>query len=232
MCIKWPKSKGVMTCEDRCETTNRILSLGDDDKVNCDKRESRPKDWFTAERVSVELIADTGSKYTNIPEDVFMKNWLQLELMATDICSGGYQGEEIEILGFFSTVISFKTRETFGKVYVAESRPPILGWMHQYDLNIIVNSRGTEQILIVDDVDVNVILEQPEAELSFTQRLGNNRREPGVGSGVMNMGSAEPPGWEESDDPPPAPSTDSEDPQERLKARRMRVAERQEAKRR
>ncbi|KAJ1181401.1 hypothetical protein NDU88_006608 [Pleurodeles waltl] len=141
-----------------------------DDNVVSDRRESRPKAWFTVEGVSVELIVDTGSKYTIIPKDVFMKNWPHLELTDKDICLGGYQGEEIEILGYFSTVICFKTREAFGKVYVAESGPPILGWMHQYDLNIIVDPRGMEQILIVDDVDVNVILE--EVKEVFREELG------------------------------------------------------------
>ncbi|KAJ1200891.1 hypothetical protein NDU88_004712 [Pleurodeles waltl] len=169
MCAEWPKSKGVAACEDRCELTDRILSLGDDNVVS-DRRESRPKAWFTVERVSVELMVDTGSKYTSIPKDVFMKNWPHLELTNKDICPGGYQGEEIEILGYFSTVNCFKMRETFGKVYVAESGPPILGWMHQYDLNIIVNPTGMEQILIVDDVDVNVILK--EVKEVFHEELG------------------------------------------------------------
>ncbi|KAJ1179875.1 hypothetical protein NDU88_005108 [Pleurodeles waltl] len=79
-------------------------------------------------------------------------------------------GEEIEILGFFSTVIGFKSRETFGKVYVAESGPPILGWMHNNNLNIIVNPRGKEQILVVVDGDVNVILE--EMGEVFREELG------------------------------------------------------------
>ncbi|KAJ1218861.1 hypothetical protein NDU88_006433 [Pleurodeles waltl] len=161
MCVEWSKSKGV---------ADRILSLGEDDKVYRGKRESRPKAWFTFGKVSVELMVDTGSKYTIIPKDIFKKNWPQLELKSKDICPGGYQGEEIEILGFFSTVIGFKSRETFGKVYVAESGPPILGWMHQYDLNIIVNPRGKEKIWVVHDGDVNVILE--EVGEVFREELG------------------------------------------------------------
>ncbi|KAJ1190784.1 hypothetical protein NDU88_000103 [Pleurodeles waltl] len=82
----------------------------------------------------------------------------------------GYHREEIEILGFFPTAIGFKSRETFGKVYVAESGPQILGWRHQYDLNIIVNPRGKEQILVVDDGDVNAILE--EVGEVFREELG------------------------------------------------------------
>ncbi|KAJ1154795.1 hypothetical protein NDU88_007538 [Pleurodeles waltl] len=170
MCAEWPKSKSVAACEDRCELTDRIRSIGGDDNVVSDKRESRPKAWFTVQRASVELMVDTGSKYTIISKEVFMKNWPHLERTAKDICPGGYQGKEIEILGSFSFVICFKTRETFWKVYVAESGPPILGWMHQYDLNIIVNPRGSEQILIVDDVDGNVILE--EVKEVFREELG------------------------------------------------------------
>ncbi|KAJ1177565.1 hypothetical protein NDU88_002818 [Pleurodeles waltl] len=168
MCAEWSKPKGVAVCEDRGEMVDRILSLGEDDKVYRGKRESRPKTLFTVGKVSVELMVDTGSKYTFIPKHIFMKNWPQLELKA--ICPGGYQGEEIEILGFFPTVICFKSRETFGKVYVAESGPPVLGWMTQYDLNIIVNPRGKEQILVVDDGDVNAILE--EVGEVFREELG------------------------------------------------------------
>ncbi|KAJ1152910.1 hypothetical protein NDU88_005684 [Pleurodeles waltl] len=170
MCAEWSNLKGVAVCEDTGEMVDRILSLGEDDKVYRGKRESTPKAWFTVEKVSVELMVDTGSKYTIIPKDIFVKNWPQLELKSKDICHGGYQGEEIEILGFFSTVISFKSRETFAKVYVAESGPPILGWMHQYDLNIILNPRGKEQILVVDDGDVSAILE--EVEEVFRAELG------------------------------------------------------------
>ncbi|KAJ1171425.1 hypothetical protein NDU88_003287 [Pleurodeles waltl] len=32
-----------------------------------------------------------------------------------------------------------------GKLYVAADGPPILGWLHQYDLNIVVNPWGTKQ---------------------------------------------------------------------------------------
>ncbi|KAJ1180553.1 hypothetical protein NDU88_005774 [Pleurodeles waltl] len=110
MCAEWPKSKDVAACEDRCEPTDHILSLGEDDKVVSDKRESRPKAGFTVERVSVELMVDTGSKYTIIPKDIFMRNWSQLELTTKDICPGCYQVKEIEILGFFSTVICFKNK--------------------------------------------------------------------------------------------------------------------------
>ncbi|XP_078506107.1 dynein regulatory complex protein 1-like [Lissotriton helveticus] len=46
------------------------------------------------------------------------------------------------------------------------------------------------------------------------------------------MASTGPEDWQETYEPPPAPTTDSEDQQERLLARRIRVAERQEAKRR
>ncbi|KAJ1137881.1 hypothetical protein NDU88_004277 [Pleurodeles waltl] len=55
-------------------------------------------------------------------------------------------------------------------VYVADDRPPILGWVRQHGLNIVTDPHSNDKVLIVDDLSVEEILS--EANEVFDERLG------------------------------------------------------------
>lgn len=89
---------------------------------------------------------------------MFDRYWSGRPLLPKDINPAGYNGESIDLLHYFLASISFSTRSTEGKVYVAKDGPPILGWIQQYDLHIVVNPRAPSQVMIVEDDSLEEIL--------------------------------------------------------------------------
>lgn len=53
---------------------------------------------------------------------------------------------------------------------MAESGPPILGWVHQYDLHIIINPHAPNQIMVVENWRLDDIIK--DAEWVFRNEMG------------------------------------------------------------
>ncbi|KAJ1168777.1 hypothetical protein NDU88_000691 [Pleurodeles waltl] len=131
---------------------------------------SRPTAVFKVCEKDVELMIDSGSMYTIIPERVFKVHWQDVNLIPKDINLGGYQGESIDILGYMEGNIRYGSRCTTGKVYVSMEGPPILGWMHQFDLKIMLHPRAPNQVLVVDELTLERVLSG--AEKVFCKKFG------------------------------------------------------------
>ena len=72
------------------------------------------------------------------------------------------------------TNIVFEGRSVHGKVYVAESSPPILGWRHQYDLHIFLDPRAIPHVFTIES-DVSLEQVQLDNALVFSISLQNLR---------------------------------------------------------
>ncbi|KAJ1184536.1 hypothetical protein NDU88_001342, partial [Pleurodeles waltl] len=115
-------------------------------------------------------MVDSGSLYTIVPKSIWVENWSEVSLLPKDISPRGYQGSKINVLGYFESSIVFKLRSIEGKMYVADCGPPILGWVHQYDLHIVIDPHSVDKMLIVDVVSLDKILNG--AKDVFEERLG------------------------------------------------------------
>ncbi|KAJ1129809.1 hypothetical protein NDU88_008174 [Pleurodeles waltl] len=133
-------------------------------------RENRPKGIFTIAVKKVELMVESGSLYTLIPKSLWIELWHEVSLLPKDINPRGYQGVEIDVLGYFIYHIEFGHRCVKGKIYVAESGPPVLGWEHQFDLHFIIDPYSNIKILMVEDECLEKILE--DAKAVFDKKLG------------------------------------------------------------
>ncbi|KAJ1214286.1 hypothetical protein NDU88_001909 [Pleurodeles waltl] len=133
-------------------------------------REARPKSTFSVMGKNIELMVDLGSLYAIVPKSMWFENWPEVSLLPKYINPRGYQGAKINVLGYFVSSITFKSRNVEGKVYVADSGPLILGWAHQYDLHIVMDPHSVEKVLMVDDGSVNEIL--CETKDVFEEKLG------------------------------------------------------------
>ncbi|KAJ1164870.1 hypothetical protein NDU88_005303 [Pleurodeles waltl] len=131
-------------CESSCE--DRILVVENDVTMYVnggDRRCSRPSALFFVGEVQVNLMVDSASLYTMIPESLLKRHWRKEKLLPKDKSPGGYQGVEIQLLGYMLKEIRFGKRKVLGKIYVAVEGSPILGWMHQFDLNIVISPRAS-----------------------------------------------------------------------------------------
>ncbi|KAJ1155019.1 hypothetical protein NDU88_007755 [Pleurodeles waltl] len=131
--------------------------------------ENRPKGMFTIADKKVELMVDWGSLYTIIPKSLWIEFWHKVPLLPKDINLRGYQGVEIDVLGYFISHMEFGNRCVEGKIYVAESGPPILEWGHQFDLHIIIDPHSDSKILMVEYEGLEKILE--DAKAVFDEKL-------------------------------------------------------------
>ena len=130
----------------------------------------RPTATFNVNDKLVDLMVDSGSMYTIIPAPMHQQNWPKVALFPKDIDPCGYQGQSIQLLGFMKKCIRFEERHIFGKVYVATDGPPILGWMHQYDLNIMICPRGPRTVMSVQGITLDEVL--LESGGVFDDKLG------------------------------------------------------------
>ncbi|KAJ1135425.1 hypothetical protein NDU88_001865 [Pleurodeles waltl] len=130
----------------------------------------RPSAVFNVCGKRVELMVDSGSMYTIIPEHIFKRHWMGVKLLPKDINPGGYKGESIEILGYMEEDIQYAYRSVKGKFYVSTDGPAILGWMHLFDLDILIHPRARNQVLVVEDLTLDDVLEG--ARNVFDKKLG------------------------------------------------------------
>ncbi|KAJ1207042.1 hypothetical protein NDU88_002434 [Pleurodeles waltl] len=141
-------SVGVVRNDAVCEEgRDRVLALGDSVASHNDKP-PRPTANFMIRGKGVQLMIDSGSLYTILPKKRFLQEWPAVSLLPKDISPGGYQGEKIDIMGYMWAKIEFGERHINGKVYIADSGPPILGWHHQYDLDIKIDPRAQENVML------------------------------------------------------------------------------------
>ena len=119
-----------------------VLSVESSDTIH----RPRPTATFCINKRQVDLMVDSGSMYTIIPYVMYNENWPDSSLLPKDIDPCSYQGQTIQLLGYMKTSIRFEERQVCGKVYVATDGPPILGWVHQYDLNIMICPRGPRTV--------------------------------------------------------------------------------------
>ena len=165
----------VNVVQDEEEEYERVLCVNEVGQNTAEtevKRMIRPKALFTIRDKQVHLMVDSGSLYTIIPNHMFEKNWPRVTLLPKDINPGGYQGEKIDILGFMHAQITFKDRSIEGKVYVSVSGPAILGWHHQFDLDITVSPRAPRQVMVVGEKSVEDIICAANNDGIFSEKLG------------------------------------------------------------
>ncbi|KAJ1128024.1 hypothetical protein NDU88_006416 [Pleurodeles waltl] len=158
----------VVDLAEESSVSDRILVV--QSPVSERGRENRPKGIFTIADKKMELMVVLGSLYTIIPKSLWIELWHEVPLLPKDINPRGYQEVEIDVLGYFISRIEFGHRCVEGKIYVAESGPPILGWEHQFDLHIIIDPHSESKVLMVEDGCLEKILE--DAKAVFDEKLG------------------------------------------------------------
>ena len=144
------------------EAEEHILCVGGMKNDKCSTNENcppRPLANFTVNSRMVTLMVDSGSWYTILPREMFLREWPQTILLPSDIEPVGYQGERIDVDGYMHTTIEFEGRKILGKVYIAQDGPPILGWRHQFDLHIKIDPRALDRVTTVEDLSLEQVLE-------------------------------------------------------------------------
>ncbi|KAJ1079797.1 hypothetical protein NDU88_000032, partial [Pleurodeles waltl] len=58
---------------------------------------------FTIADKEVELMVDSGSLYTIIPKSLWIELWHNISLLPKDINPRGYQGVDIDVVGYFTS---------------------------------------------------------------------------------------------------------------------------------
>ena len=127
------------------ESENYVLNVKDNEKaqpnIKC------PQCMIQIQGTAVNILVDSGSPYTIIPNELYENLFADIQLCDSDIAPGGYGGTPIEMRGFFQATIQYKARKTEERVYVSMHGATILGWPTQAKLKIILDPAQIQPVL-------------------------------------------------------------------------------------
>ena len=106
-----------------------------------------PQCMVQIQGTAVNILVDSGSPYTIIPNELYENLFADIKLCDSDIAPGGYVGTPIEMRGFFQATIQYKARKTEERVYVSMHGATILGWPTQAKLKIILDPAQIQPVL-------------------------------------------------------------------------------------
>nr|XP_055041695.1 uncharacterized protein K02A2.6-like [Misgurnus anguillicaudatus] len=93
------------------------------DKIRCQVELEAPQ----GNKIPVELIVDTGSSVSILPETLFMKHFANCELKEPQVRLVTYSREHLPTLGCFSASVSYDGAATKANFYVVKTGSPLLG---------------------------------------------------------------------------------------------------------
>ncbi|XP_069055957.1 arylsulfatase G isoform X1 [Pleurodeles waltl] len=116
----------------------------------------RMKPWceLAVGGVLIKLIADSGSPFTIVNEDVWKDKLVEklgTHLDKSEVVAKSYTGDKIEFVGFRELEFQFKERKAQCKLYVSKKGPSVLGWTDQGDLGIILNPNSPDPVLTIKE---------------------------------------------------------------------------------
>ena len=106
-----------------------------------------PRCTVQIEGIEVNILVDSGSPYTIIPDALYGNLFSQCEIYGSDIAPGGYGGTPINIRGYFNATLQYKGRTTEERVYVSRHSATILGWPTQAKLQIVLDPTQLQPVL-------------------------------------------------------------------------------------
>ena len=95
----------------------------------------------------MNILVDSGSPYTIMPDALYGNLFSQCEIYGSDIAPGGYGGTPINIRGYFNATLQYKGRTTEERVYVLRHGATILGWPTQAKLQIVLDPTQLQPVL-------------------------------------------------------------------------------------
>lgn len=170
------------TCNEESDNAGNVNSLVMNVRSNlvlniCDKMcKNKPVCWMEIGGVGIKIYADSGSPYTIINEELWQYSFVQKvgsQLLLPDIHPDGYGGETIDLLGYRWFSFKFKGGESRGKLYIAKTGPPVLGWFDQKQLHIVLDPNSKEQVLVVDECSTVGANFLKQFRKVFSKVLGN-----------------------------------------------------------
>ncbi|KAJ1197928.1 hypothetical protein NDU88_001772 [Pleurodeles waltl] len=95
------------------------------------ERKKQPKEQVYVGDVNVEMLFDSGEWLTLISNEVFDEHFSdKIKLLDPDVIPGAYGGEIIQLKGYFESVLSFKNKSVYGKIYVLIKGDSVISWPH------------------------------------------------------------------------------------------------------
>ena len=128
------------------ESQNYVLNVKADNtkaqpNIKC------PQCMVQIQGTAVNILVDSGSPYTIIPNELYENLFADIELCDSDITPGGYGGTPIQMRGYFQATVQYKARKTEERVYVSMHGATILGWPTQAKLKIILDPAQIQPVL-------------------------------------------------------------------------------------
>lgn len=93
------------------------------DKIRCQVQLEAPQ----GNKIPLELIVDTGSSVSILPETLFMKHFANCELKEPQVRLVTYSREQLPTLGCFTVSVSHDGVATTANFYVVKTGSPLLG---------------------------------------------------------------------------------------------------------
>ena len=156
VCLKRRRfSKSIATVleseidSDSSTDTEQVLAVTDEPREGNPSTCRDPKVDILVGNKTVNLLVDSGAKITMITQALFRHKWGDRPLSPPDRCPVSYEGQKIDLLGYFEDTMEFRGRRIKGKVYVAVKGLDILGWYHQGLFRMILKTGAKEQVLVV-----------------------------------------------------------------------------------
>ena len=128
------------------ESQNYVLNVKEDNtkaqpNIKC------PRCMVQIQGTAVNILVDSGSPYTIIPNELYENLFADIELCESDISPGGYGGTPIEMRGYFQAAVQYKARKPEERVYVSKHGATIMAWATQAKLKIILDPAQIQPVL-------------------------------------------------------------------------------------
>ena len=123
-----------------------MLNVKEDD-TKAQPNIKSPQCMVQIQGTAVNILVDSGSPYTIIPNELYENLFADIELCDSDITPGGDGGTPIEMRGYFQATVQYKARKTEDRVYVSMHGTTILGWPTQAKLKITLDPTQIQPIL-------------------------------------------------------------------------------------
>ena len=129
------------------EPQNYVLNVKEDN-TKAQPNIKFPQCMVQIQGSAVNILVDSGSPYTIIPNELYEHLFADIKLCDSDITPGSYAGTPIEMRGYYQATEQYKARKPKKeRVYVSMHGATIMGWATQTKLTIILDPAQIQLVL-------------------------------------------------------------------------------------
>lgn len=115
------------------------------------QRLKRPLCTIIVNGVNVQMLADSGSPFTQISESLWRESFPKQTLNQSCVHHIGYGEKIIDVVGEFNADFELRDSKSKGIIYVTRDEACLLGWGDQGNLGIILDPNSIQQVMLKKD---------------------------------------------------------------------------------